>query len=62
MDEVTPLIQHTEEEGRRVSIKPLVDFDPNGDPHNPLDWSPAYKLEVVALLVSMAFTVYGYPS
>lgn len=35
----------------------LVDFNPNGDEGNPLDWSKAYKLEVVALLSFMAFTV-----
>ena len=36
----------------------VVDFDPNGDLENPLDWPKAFKWGIVALLAFMAFTVY----
>ncbi|KAK2628091.1 hypothetical protein QTJ16_002737 [Diplocarpon rosae] len=35
----------------------LVDFNPNGDADNPMDWGRKYKLGLVALLSFMAFTV-----
>lgn len=35
----------------------VVDFDPNGDLENPLDWPKAFKWGIVALLAFMAFTV-----
>lgn len=38
----------------------IVEFDPNGDPANPITWPPAYKRGVVTLLAFMAFTVYVY--
>ena len=63
MDEIRPLLGHVSEQGHVdepqsfVPNQALVDFDPNGDPDNPLDWSRAYKLQVVFLLVFMAFTV-----
>ena len=36
----------------------IVDFDPAGDPENPLEWPKAFKWSIVALLAFMAFTVY----
>jgi hypothetical protein len=57
MDEIRPLLGHVGEERDLVADRSLVDFDPNGDPDNPLDWSRVYKLQVVFLLVFMAFTV-----
>ncbi|KAG0652167.1 MFS transporter prlG [Hyphodiscus hymeniophilus] len=56
-NETQPLLGHTIESEAVVTEEPLVDFDPNGDPDNPLDWPKAYKLGVVLLLAFMAFTV-----
>jgi hypothetical protein len=36
----------------------IVDFDPNGDPENPLDWPAPFKWAVVSMLALMAFNVY----
>jgi hypothetical protein len=36
----------------------IVDFDPNGDPENPMDWPTGFKWGIVALLAFMAFTVW----
>lgn len=44
--------------GHAHSDPNIVDFDAEGDAENPLDWAPAYKWGVVALLAFMAFTVY----
>jgi len=57
IDETEPLLGHARAESIINGDQKLVDFDPNGDSENPLDWSRAYKLEVVALLSFMAFTV-----
>ena len=57
MDETEPLLGHVIEYQNRTTDKPVVDFDPNGDPENPLEWPRAYKLGVVFLLAFMAFTV-----
>lgn len=35
-----------------------IDFNPNGDPENPLEWPKAYHNGVISLLACMAFTVY----
>ncbi|KAK4497736.1 hypothetical protein PRZ48_010389 [Zasmidium cellare] len=35
----------------------IVDFDPEGDEENPMDWPTTYKWGIVALLAFMAFTV-----
>lgn len=35
----------------------IVEFDPNGDPDNPMDWPRAYKWSIVALLAFTSFTV-----
>jgi hypothetical protein len=62
MDESQPLLrqpllrQITEPQLPTVNDQ-QVDFDPSGDPDNPLDWSKAYKMGVVFLLALMAFTV-----
>ncbi|PSR82809.1 major facilitator superfamily domain-containing protein [Coniella lustricola] len=40
-----------------ASSSDIVDFDPAGDPDNPMDWPVAYKWGIVALLAAMAFTV-----
>lgn len=64
MDETTPLLpdEATAIPGDDQQIlgaprKDIVDFNPNGDPENPMDWPSAYKWGIVALLAAMAFTV-----
>lgn len=56
MNEASPLLGHVEAEQHQVPHQSLVEFDPNGDIDNPLEWSKAYKLGVVSLLGFMAFT------
>jgi len=57
MDELQPLLDHVVEQHDRTTDQSLLNFDPNGDLENPLDWPKAYKHGVVLLLASMAFTV-----
>ena len=57
MDEAQPLLVNIDEQQQRPGDQLLVDFNPNGDPDNPMNWSRAYKLGVVSLLALMAFTV-----
>ncbi|KAJ4422699.1 hypothetical protein N0V82_002596 [Gnomoniopsis sp. IMI 355080] len=64
MDETTPLlpdeataIPGNDQQILGVPSKDTVDFDPNGDPENPMDWTAAYKWGIVSLLAAMAFTV-----
>jgi hypothetical protein len=56
MDEIQPLLGRIDEP-RPASANPLVDFDPKGDPENPLEWPKAYKRGVVFLLALLSFTV-----
>jgi hypothetical protein len=56
-DETQPLLGHVEQYQCSIKNQSLVDFDPNGDPDNPLDWPKAYKMGVVSLLAFVAFTV-----
>lgn len=62
IDESQPLLGGTSS-SQEADNKPLtehdvvVDFDPDGDEDNPLDWPAAYKWGIVALLAFMAFTV-----
>jgi len=56
MDETQHLLAHIDEQNV-ITNQPMVDFDPNGDPDNPMDWSKGYKMGVVSLLGFMAFTV-----
>lgn len=63
MDETTPLLPDeataipVNDQGLEAPSKDIVEFDPNGDPENPMDWPSAYKWGIVALLAAMAFTV-----
>lgn len=64
MDETTPLLPDAattpptlDDEHHAVPPKNIVDFDPDGDAENPLDWPASYKWGIVALLAAMAFTV-----
>ncbi|OTA57683.1 major facilitator superfamily transporter [Hypoxylon sp. EC38] len=61
MDETQPLLQDAHlvyvEREDDPSSKDIVDFDPNGDAENPMEWPNAYKWGIVALLAFMAFTV-----
>ena len=52
-----PLLRQITEPRLPTVNDPQVDFDPSGDPDNPLDWPKAYKMGVVFLLALMAFTV-----
>ncbi|KAI2463255.1 MFS general substrate transporter [Annulohypoxylon bovei var. microspora] len=61
MDETQPLLQdanlvYIEREGD-ASSKDIVDFNPDGDAENPMEWPQAYKWGIVSLLAFMAFTV-----
>ncbi|KAK3339962.1 major facilitator superfamily domain-containing protein [Lasiosphaeria hispida] len=47
----------TDETDGRIVNGCVVDFDPNGDVDNPLEWPIAYKWGIVALMALMAFTV-----
>ena len=59
MNETEPLLGqcYGESEPECTIQRPTVEFDPFGDPENPLDWSQRYKQGVVLLLAFMAFTV-----
>ncbi len=67
-DETQPLLRSVTNEGHQVYIAGqdgadipttvVVDFDPAGDPDNPLDWPAPFKWTIVSLLALMAFTVY----
>ena len=60
-DETQPLLSPPENERRDPHVKDttdtVVDFDPNGDSDNPMDWPPLYKWSIVVLLAISAFTV-----
>jgi hypothetical protein len=57
MDESQPLLRQISRPRQPSVINPSVEFDPNGDPENPLEWPKGYKIGVVSLLALMAFTV-----
>lgn len=62
MDETTPLLVQVCEpqyppHGLDDFVDPRIEFDPNGDPENPQDWSESSKKVVIALLSAMAFMV-----
>jgi hypothetical protein len=56
LSETQPLLVHLEEP-QDGTDSTLMDFDPEGDPDNPLEWSNRYRMTVVSLLAFMAFTV-----
>ncbi|KAK5175860.1 uncharacterized protein LTR77_001000 [Saxophila tyrrhenica] len=60
MDETEPLLSNQsqpkhyfQDDGKHK----IVDFDPNGDPENPMEWPAWYRWCIVLLLAFMAFTV-----
>ena len=53
-----PSSQH---DGADIAETTIVDFDPRGDPENPLDWPAPFKWAVVSMLAFMAFTVCVLP-
>ncbi|KAF4620094.1 hypothetical protein G7Y89_g14728 [Cudoniella acicularis] len=57
MEESAPLLRQITEPRCPTVDDPRVEFDPKGDPDNPLDWPKAYKMGIVFLLALMAFTV-----
>lgn len=56
MDESQPLLGELDEPQYHTA-NPLVDFDPNGDQENPIEWPKVYKMGVVCLLALLSFTV-----
>ena len=56
MDESQPLLGQINE-AHPTNRNLLADFDPNGDPDNPMEWPKAYKTGVVFLLALLSFTV-----
>lgn len=68
MDETAPLLVTPDREVVDVEDRlrdaggarkeDIVDFDPAGDPENPMEWPAPYKWSIVALLALTAFTVY----
>lgn len=61
VDENQPLLAASEDLARRQdeddALHGAIDFDPSGDPDNPLEWPSAFKWGIVALMAFMAFTV-----
>ncbi|KAK4119658.1 MFS general substrate transporter [Parathielavia appendiculata] len=71
IDDTQPLLRSITNEGHQVYTDPtpvrhdcanhdettIVDFDPNGDAENPLEWPMPFKWAVVSMLALMAFTV-----
>ena len=57
MEESQPLLRQLSEPRHPTVADPRVDFDPKGDPDNPLDWPKAYKMGIVTLLALISFTV-----
>ncbi|OIW22498.1 major facilitator superfamily transporter [Coniochaeta ligniaria NRRL 30616] len=61
VDENQPLLGASEDLARRQdeddALHGAIDFDPSGDPENPLEWPSAFKWGIVALMAFMAFTV-----
>jgi hypothetical protein len=61
VNENQPLLGADDDRSRRQdeadALDGAIDFDPSGDPDNPLEWPAAFKWSVVSLLALMAFTV-----
>jgi hypothetical protein len=63
MDETQPLLSPELTRGHAIVTQDeagydhTIDFNPDGDPDNPLDWPQSYKRGVILLLAFMAFTV-----
>jgi hypothetical protein len=63
MDETQPLLSSPSPvnghlaEPHGAGYDNVVEFNPNGDPDNPMDWPQSYKRGVILLLAFMAFTV-----
>ncbi|KAK4187147.1 major facilitator superfamily domain-containing protein [Podospora australis] len=48
---------HDEDDDEHDQDATIIDFDPNGDAENPLEWPTAFKWSIVTILAFMAFTV-----
>lgn len=60
VEETTPLLVEAGAEQRGIlngESHTTIDFDPNGDPDNPLEWPAPFKWGIVSLLAFTAFTV-----
>jgi hypothetical protein len=56
---LTPLLSngHVIESSHHGEYDNVVEFNPQGDEDNPMDWPQSYKRGVIMLLAFMAFTV-----
>lgn len=59
VDENQPLlcVDEVQRLAATEAADPALDFDPKGDPDNPLEWPAAFKWSMVLLLAFTAFTV-----
>jgi hypothetical protein len=60
MDETTPLLSSppdTPRDEEQDDAGKALDFDPKGDPENPLEWRKSYRYGIVCLQAFWAFTV-----
>ena len=54
-----PLLESQHRNQDNGKQKHIVDFDPNGDEGNPMEWTKKYRWIIVFFLSFMATTVYG---
>ncbi|KAI6355034.1 hypothetical protein MCOR31_011299 [Pyricularia oryzae] len=47
----------SQESGAVLVDGELLEFDPKGDPDNPMEWAPAFKWSIVSLLALFAFCI-----
>ena len=57
-----PLLDSQNQTQNNGKQKHLVEFDPNGDEDNPLEWTKKYRWVIVFFLSFMATTVYAATS
>jgi hypothetical protein len=63
MEETQPLLSsprlngYVADEQRKAVYNDVIEFNPDGDPDNPMDWPDSYKRGVIFLLAFMAFSV-----
>ncbi|KAI6468418.1 hypothetical protein MCOR15_002121 [Pyricularia oryzae] len=48
----------SQESGAVLVDGELLEFDPKGDPDNPMEWAPAFKWSIVSLLALFAFCIH----
>lgn len=61
LEEAAPLLLEAGDESCGIlngDSQDTINFNPNGDPDNPLEWPAPFKRGIVALLAFTGFTVY----